>query len=289
MRKIILVVIAAATTVMSSEPITTTESVYYEWRYNPNMGSSKIEIEEAFRAKVTAAMADGSLQGTHNILDGYDGYNTFDDYDYEGPKVIKMNVETDNKTALDAMLGVDAGKIALNTSVGEQVICPIDLADANNGYWICSSGDQCVPIADLCNEEGNAVCPDQSDLGLFAKCNIATTTATTQTGSATSTTRTASSKSATVVVTTSTLPITTPTPTIKKLRETFHLRDTNQDGFLTPEESGLSIDLFNVYDTNSDGKLSKAELNTPKQPRDTLIYFGMYGVLCVGFFVAGML
>jgi hypothetical protein len=179
------------------------ENVYYEWRYNPNMGSTSTHIQEAFRAKVTAAMADGSLQGTHNILDGYDGYDTRDDYDYEGPKVIKMNVETDDKAALDAMLGVDAGEIVLNTQRGEQVICPIDLADAENGYFICVSGDQCAQILDLCDfTGGGGFCADGSDLTVNAGCKLTTTTLTTVT--ATTVTPTTSSTSTTITTITTT-------------------------------------------------------------------------------------
>ena len=87
---------------------------------------------------------------------------------------------------------------------GEIDLCPLDLNNNNKGYFICDSGDQCVPVEDLCDfARDRAYCVDGSDLTKSANCKVTTTTVTsTTTVTTTTTTGTVSSTSSTITTTT---------------------------------------------------------------------------------------
>ena len=73
-------------------------------------------------------------------------------------------------------------------------LCPLDLNNKNKSYFVCDSGDQCLPVEDLCNlQQFTPYCVDGSDVTKSANCKITTTTTdSTTTASTTSATTTSS-------------------------------------------------------------------------------------------------
>ena len=107
------------------------EELAFEWRFNPDVIGNR-DLRATLERYIEVSQSRGTLAGTNTVPDSYFGFEVIEDRQFDGNRIAKLWVKTDEAASLQQLLGVkEAGPLTLPSSAGEVDLCPIDIDDSD--------------------------------------------------------------------------------------------------------------------------------------------------------------